>query len=83
MPLDKSINLEEVFCMKENRVVQSGEIINYLGNKFVLKSFDGLSLVKEAIEIREYRNGKMKIFHRNKEVNFELFDRYISVAMAS
>lgn len=70
------INLNEIFCMKQDRVVAGGESVSYQGQKYVLKLKMGKSLIKEMVEVREYRDGTMKIYHQNVEIEFDLLDNY-------
>ncbi|MBC8555415.1 MAG: ISNCY family transposase [Candidatus Brocadiales bacterium] len=71
--LHESINLDEVFTMRDDRVVQSGHIVSYGGDKYLVTSEKYSSLVKKHVEIRLYRNGNMKMFVENEEISFQLF----------
>jgi len=72
--VDESIDLNEVFCLKNNRVIQSGEIVSYEGYKYLIKTKTLCSMQKQMVEVRSYRNGALKIFFQGEELEFELFE---------
>jgi transposase InsO family protein len=65
-------DLNEVFTMREVRVVQNGNVINYQSKSFVLHLDHYLG--KKAVEIRHYRNGDMKFWLDGIELSYGLFD---------
>lgn len=73
-PLSFKVNLTEVMCMRENRVVASGEVVSYCGNKYVLKNNENWSMQKQSVEIRNYPDGQMKMFIKGEQVEYELFE---------
>ena len=79
-PVPEKIDLNEVFCMKEDRLVQPGEVISYQSDKYLLKHGSEFSLQKKTVETRMYRNGDFRIFFQNKEVLFELIEYQKRVA---
>lgn len=72
--LDRTIDLNEVFCLKETRVIQEGHMISYRGKRLLLNLGREESFIKEQVEIREYRDGTARILLKGREVNYELFD---------
>jgi hypothetical protein len=72
--LPEEINLTDIFCMIDDRVVHSGEVINYGGKKYVLINKNKQSLEKKMIEIRLYRDDQIKFFYQDEEIEFEFLD---------
>jgi len=73
-PLPFKMNLAEIMCMRENRVVASGEVVSYRGNKFIVKNNENWSMQKQSVEIRNYPNGQMRMFIKGKEVEYKIFE---------
>lgn len=73
-PLPLKMNLTEIMCMRENRVVASGEVVSYCGNKFIIKNDKNCSMQKQSVEIRNYPDGQMKMFIKGDEVEYKLFE---------
>ncbi|WP_372655750.1 ISNCY family transposase [Halobacteriovorax sp.] len=71
---DKTIDLNEVFCLKDSRVVQEGHIVSYRGKRLLLNLGRKESFIREQVEIREYRDGTTRLFLKGKEVDYEYFD---------
>lgn len=69
---DNEKDLNEVFTMRESRIVQNGNVINYQSKSFVLRP--DCYLGKKAVEIRHYRNGDMKFWLDGVELTYELFE---------
>jgi hypothetical protein len=63
--------LNEIFCLKEYRKIQNGEIISFCGQIYVLKHDFDTSLAGMRIEIRTYLDGTQKFFYAGREVAFE------------
>lgn len=72
--LDKTINLDEIFCFRESRVIQEGHIISFRGKRLALKFKDNENYVKEHLEIKEYRDGSVRMYLKGSEVSYELFE---------
>ena len=64
--LNDEIDLEQVFCMKDTRVVQSGNAISLNSERLVIQSLE--SFEKRTLEIRFYRNGDRAFFINDMEV---------------
>jgi len=71
-PLPVDVNLNEVLCMIIDRRVQAGELICYEGNKYVLNT--KTSLVGKRAEIKEYRDGRTRIFVESEEKEYWLLE---------
>ena len=70
-PLDKNINLDEIFTMSWHRKVQRGEIISFNSVQFLLKekeSFEGCNA-----EIKLFRDGRYEMFILGRKVSYEVF----------
>jgi hypothetical protein len=72
-PMPFNLILTEIMCMRERRVVASGEVVSYNGEKFIVKNTDNWSNQKQSVEIRNYINGQMKMFIKGEEVEYEYF----------
>ena len=66
-------HINEIFCKKETRVVQNGELVSFNGNRYLVAPQNGISRFKETVEVREYRNGMLKIYFQGEELEYELF----------
>ena len=71
--LDEGIDLNEIFNKREDRIIGSGNVISYLGYKYLLGAELDNTTTKKHIEIREYRNGDVKMFlYNGEEISFKL-----------
>jgi len=61
--------LDEIFCIREQRKVTSGETISWDGQTYSVDHDYDYSIQKLTIEIRTYINGAWKAFHAGKPVN--------------
>ena len=55
-------DLNEIFTMRDDRIVGSGHVVNYESDKYLVDCESKDSLFKRHIEIRRYRNGDLKMF---------------------
>ena len=69
-PVDASIKLEDVFCLKETRVVNRGHSISYKAETYVLNPGRHGSLWRKEIVVHEYRNGEFKIFYAGEAISY-------------
>jgi hypothetical protein len=66
--------IDQHMCFRHTRVVGNGEAISLNGSRFVVKH-DGLdTLYRQTIEIREYRNGMLRFFYQDEEVESEFIE---------
>lgn len=72
--LETGIDLNEIFTIRKDRIVQNGEVISYRGSLYLVRQKNEETMVKKMIEIREYRDGQMKMFYQEKEIEYELLD---------
>lgn len=63
-----SINLREVFCMKEFRKIQNDHTISYDANFYQLRPKDGISIAGHEVEIRQYQSRLWRVFYRGTEM---------------
>jgi hypothetical protein len=77
-PVDDSINLDEVFCLKEFRVVANGNTFSYEGKKYELTT--DICYAKKPAELRFYPDGEMKCFIMGTEMMLENFDLGTKIA---
>lgn len=62
------VDLKEVFCIKEHRVVKSDHTISYSSQIFLVESPIKFSLKGQQIEIRTYQDQTWKAFYAGREV---------------
>jgi len=68
-PLPKGLSLKEVFCLKEERTVAGDNTISYKGKTFqILPNEYRLSFFKAKVEVHEYLDGCINIFHQGKRL---------------
>jgi transposase len=68
-PLPKGLNLKDVFCLKEERVVAGDNTISYNGKIFqILPNEYRLSFYKAKVEVHEYLDGSINIFYQSKRL---------------
>ncbi|MBF0366721.1 MAG: hypothetical protein HQK50_14200 [Oligoflexia bacterium] len=70
-PLIVGTNLNEIFCMIEERSVHCGNRIFIDNQIFVITSPLSYSVVNKTVEIKTYRNGVRKYFIDDSEVQVE------------
>ena len=74
-PVEENLDLNEVFCIKTDRIVNSGELVNFKGYTILLEHGFKESLFRKTVEIREYSNGDMNIFYQGNEIEWRYFSR--------
>ena len=68
-------DLNEIFTIRDDRVVGAGQVVSYEGAKYIVDNELMDSLFKRHIEIRKYRNGDMKMFlYTGEELSFKLLE---------
>ena len=68
-PLPKGINLDNIFCLKEERTVASDNTISYNSKTYqILPNKYRISFVKAKVMVHEHLNGSIHIFYKNKEL---------------
>jgi hypothetical protein len=68
-PLPKGIDLDNIFCLKEERTVASDNTISYNSKTYqLLPSAYRISFVKAKVMVHEHLNGSIHIFYKNKEL---------------
>jgi transposase InsO family protein len=69
--LPNPINLNELLCKIETRIINSGCTISLDNDKYVVITNPGFPIRKRPIEIKSYRDGSKKFFIQDKEVLVE------------
>lgn len=69
--LNENIELKEVFCMKADRIVGSGNLFSYNNKRYLVDSEE--CMAKKNIELRFYPDGSMGGFIRGQRVELELW----------
>lgn len=70
--------LNEIFTMREYRVVQNGNVINYGSKSYVIENIENLA--KKQVEIKLYRNGDTKFWIDGKEISCRILNESKSAA---
>jgi transposase len=70
-----TLDLKEVFCMKEHRVVQRDHTLSYGNQTYRLESPVGYSIYRQSIEIRTYQDLTWKAFYAGKPIELTLFEK--------
>lgn len=76
--LPRDVNLDEVFTMVTHRKVQSGEVISFKNQKFVLRTRE--SLAGHEADLKHYRDGRLEIFVKGEKVDFMEFEELKNAA---
>lgn len=71
-PLESTIDLKEVLCLKEYRTVNADHTISWDGEKYSLVSPVKYSIYRQKIEIRTYQDLTWKAFYAGKPI--ELYE---------
>jgi hypothetical protein len=67
--ISRSIDLEQVFCLKYERTVKSDNTFQHEGITYQLKPNDyRISYAKAKVEIRIYLSKKLKVFYKNQQI---------------
>ena len=69
--LSNEIDLNEVFTMRSERIIGSGNVFSYDNKKFVVCRDE--CLAKKQLELRFYPSGSMKAFYQGQKVELELW----------
>ena len=70
--LSTEIDLKEVFCMVESRVISNGNTFSLNGIKYCLET--DRCMAKSNVEIRHYPDHSMKAFIQNEQYKFYKID---------
>lgn len=71
-PVPLGVDLRKIFCMKYRRQVNRAHVIQFENRCYDLK-FEGVgSLWKQEVEIYQYQDGEIEIYHGQRPLRFEL-----------
>lgn len=75
---DESLDLEQVFCLKEFRVVQKDQTVAYANQRYRVDTRLWGSLAKRQIEFRVYRDGSWQAFWGRRKLSLKkiIYRRY-------
>jgi len=73
-PLPKSLNLDDIFCLKGIRTVNNGYIIKWRNRTFVLTQ-PSLSLRRQKVAVRERFDGRLSIRFKEKDLEYKEVER--------
>lgn len=80
--LPKSINLDEIFCLKEIRVIAGDHTISFENQIYKITDTLKYSIKKQKVEIRKYFNNEIKFYFADKELTVEVYSRPIKQDVA-
>jgi hypothetical protein len=72
-PLDKSLNLKTILCKKYRRRIRTGQLFDFRGTTYQLKSPVTGSIAGEDIIIREYPEKTWRVYFRGLEAKFSVW----------
>jgi len=70
-PMPKGLNLDRIFCIKNKATLRKDFTVQY-GNRFY-QILDTVRTDKVAVE--ERLNGKVHIYHKDRELRYEIIDK--------
>ena len=80
MPVPKGLNLNNVFCIKEERTVASDNTISYNSKYYqLLPNEYRISFTKARVMVHEWLDGSIHIFYKGKELKNKPIPKQYSV----
>lgn len=70
-PVSDFSNLDDIFCLREWRKVDSGETISYQGKAYLVEHNYDYSMRRLSIEIRTRLDGSWQAYHGNRPVTLK------------
>lgn len=67
--INASLDLDEVFCMREQRVISNGNFFSFEGKRFELAS--DICFAKKPVELRFYPDGRMSAYIMGEKMDLE------------
>lgn len=68
-PLQGTIDLENIFCLKYDRTVKADNTISFEGKTYQIPKNDyRISFAKAKVEVRITLSSKLKVFYKNQEI---------------
>lgn len=80
LPLPDGIDLNELMCIREERIIQRGHTFSYKNQKCLLPKEFNFPIIGKVVEIRTYRDGSIKYFLNDEEIEVEILTKYQKVA---
>lgn len=75
-PLDELINLNEIFCIKEQRIINNDHTIRYNNQVYALKLPFKKSIAHQAVEVRQYPDMTFNAYWRNIRLRLKPVKNY-------
>ena len=70
LPVPKGLNLENVFCFEEHRVVQNDWTLRYKNSHYqILKTSRPLPRPKDQVLVRRHLDGRIVVLHRGRALD--------------
>ena len=71
LPVDSELNLDNIFCIKEERILTNDNTISYKRRLIQLDCYQqAIIRPKDKIQVYEHLNGKLSLWIRKKPLNF-------------
>jgi transposase len=75
-PVPKGVDLDNIFCIKEERTVNSDNTISYKSKRYqILPNAYRISFAKAKVMVHEHIDGSIHIFYKNKELKHRRITR--------
>ena len=73
-PLPDEVDLREIFCLKDIRIINNGYIVRWKGKRFLIDNAS-IAMRRRRVEIREHFDGKLTIKFNGRYLDFhEVFE---------
>lgn len=79
-PVNPSWNLNDIFCIKEYRIVGNDHTISWCGEKHMIAQQLRYSIAKQRVEMRLYPGGSYRCFFAGKELKLVKVDKIKKLA---
>jgi hypothetical protein len=73
-PLPDGVDLREIFCLKDIRIINNGYIVRWKGKRFLIDNAS-IAMRRRKVEVREHFDGKLTIKFNGRYLDFhEVFE---------
>jgi hypothetical protein len=79
-PIHPSWNLDDVFCIKEYRIIGNDHTVSLNGEKYMVADQLKYSIAKQRLEIRNYGKGPWKCYFAGREIKLLKIEKAKKIA---
>lgn len=79
-PIHPSWNLDDVFCIKEYRIIGNDHTVSLNGEKYMVADQLKYSIAKQKLEVRSYAKGPWKCYFAGREIKLIKIDKVKKLA---